>query len=104
MLVKIPGDKARRYLDTVTGRTVSRHIAEIKPVLQSLGYKDAHQRADTRKQFGITNISQEKLLKEARDEKFSRKSDGKFADFLRSIGRKKDHIYDIGETPKDGKR
>lgn len=39
------GGTARRYLDTLTGRTVSRHEAEIKPRQQQLGWDNAHQRA-----------------------------------------------------------
>lgn len=42
------GGTSRRYLDTYTGETVSRHTAEIKGRLRELGWDNAHQRAEFR--------------------------------------------------------
>jgi len=116
-LERIPGDKARGYRDTETGAIVSRHTAEIRPRLTQLGYTNAHQRADIRKQFAYANDGkglrekQEKLWNAARSEGFSKATknkagvnvgpQSKIAQFLVSIGiRDAGADYDVGETPK----
>jgi hypothetical protein len=110
-LVKIKGDTARRYRDTETGDIVSRHIAEIKPRLQELGWDNAHQRAEYRKTDQYLRFQDyakgkmkedtlEQRFNEIRKEDFNKSPNGIFSQFLVDLGvREPDATYSVGESP-----
>src|SRR5690349_13573464 len=111
-LVKIKGDKARRYRDTETDDIVSRHTAEIKQRLFDLGWTSAHARAEARKSeqyhrwerwakdVGITGDAFERRYAAVEADDFNKAPNGAMAKLLVDIGaREPEATYNVGSSP-----